>query len=209
MNHDAISKSILKGIEGEEEETPKQAAAREAEAAKWRADNEKRRIAQEEAIRLAVPRDIETFRKEAAQKLAEADRLEAMLKEFPNVRKRTGRWNKVAYYAKDVNPLVNRFDMRHNCGCCSDSPLEIWPYLETPYGNIYSDPPEFRVGEKAYYGGDVPHKGWDKTMRDAGLPESIIGAVSMHFRGSAERAKQLAEDIYDGEKDPDADEPPV
>jgi hypothetical protein len=161
-----------------------------------------------EAIRLAVPRTIETLRKEAAQKLSEASQLEAMLQAYPNLRKRVGRWEKIAYYTKDVNAHVTRFDLRHNCGCCNDSPLEVWPYLETPYGKVYSDPPDFRVGEKEpCYGGDIPHKGWDTTMRDAGIPEPIIGAVSIHFREAAENAKRLASDIYDGERDPTADEP--
>lgn len=115
--------------------------------------------------------------------LAAADKLEVLLKEYPNLRKRTGRWNKVAFYTKDVNALVTRFDQRFNCGCCSHSPLEIWPYLETPHGNIYSDPPDFFVGRRGSYSeGDTPDKGWDSKMRDAGIPEPIIGAVGMHFR---------------------------
>jgi hypothetical protein len=201
-------KIMMKGILGEEEETPEQKAKREAEAAERAAFWEKKKFEDAEAVRLAVPRTIEKLRKEAAEKLAEADKLEAMFRAYPNLLKKVGRWDKVAYYSKDVNSLVTRFDIRHNCGCCNDSPLEVWPYLETPFGNIYSDPAEFRVGEKEpFYGGDVPHKGWDTTMRAAGIPEGIIGAVGMHFRQDAEKAKRLAADIYGGEKDPDADEP--
>jgi hypothetical protein len=205
MHSRELAKAILKGVDGEEELTPEQKAAADAEHAKWAADSAKRLKDYEEAVRLAVPRDIETFRKEASEKLAEASRLEAMLKVYPNLRKHTGRWNKVAYYSKDVNALVTRFDIRHNCGCCNDSPLEVWPYVETPFGNVYSDPSMFRVGEKEpFYGGDVPHKGWDKTLRDAGIPESIIGAVSMHFRQEAEEAKEMAGRLYDNERDPDS-----
>jgi hypothetical protein len=133
-----------------------------------------------------------------------------MLQAFPNLRRREGRWKKIAYYTKDVNTRVTRFDSRHNCGCCDDSPLEIWPYLETPYGKVYSDPPEFRVGERdSCYGGDIPHKGWDARMRDAGIPEEVIGPVSMIFRDSADQILQSVEKIYGGEKDPEEDEPPV
>jgi hypothetical protein len=192
-----IRKLLLKGIEGEEEETPEQAAERERKAAEWNADSEKRQREHEEAVRLAVPRDIERLRKEAAEKIAEADQLEHLLAQYPNIRKHTGRWNKVAYYTKDVNTLVNRFDMRHNCGCCNDSPLEVWPYLETPLGKVYSDPSMFRVGEKEpFYHGDRPLKGWDKQMRDAGIPEPIVGAIGMHFRREAQEAKELAASIY-------------
>lgn len=204
-----LLKALVSGIEGEEEETPEQKAAREAEAAKWKADQEKRQREYEEAIRLAVPRDIEQLRKEAAEKLALATQLEQLLAKYPNLRKHTGRWNKVAYYSKDVNALVDRFDMRHNCGCCNDSPLEVWPYLETPLGKVYSEPSMFRVGEKEpFYHGDRPYKGWDKQLRDAGIPEPIIGAVKMHFKREADEARELADSLYESEKDPN-DEPAV
>jgi ribosomal 50S subunit-associated protein YjgA (DUF615 family) len=211
MSHDEkFLKKLIGGIEGEEEETPEQKAQREAEAAKWKAEQEKRQRDYEESVRLAVPRDIAQLRKDAAEKLALADQLEQLLVKYPNLRKHTGRWNKVAYYTKDVNALVDRFDMRHNCGCCNDSPLEVWPYLETPLGKVYSEPSMFRVGEKEpFYHGDRPYKGWDKTMQDAGIPESIIGAVKMHFRREAEEAKELADRLYDEEKDPEDDEPAV
>jgi hypothetical protein len=154
-------------------------------------EKDKKRMREaEEAIRLAVARDIEALRKEAKTKLEEADRLEKLLAMYPNVRKHTGRWNKVAYYSKDVNALVTRYDMRHNCGCCNDSPLEVWPYLETVAGKVYSDPPMFQVGEREpFYGGDRPHKGWEKMMLDAEIPMSIIETISLHFRSEAEEVK--------------------
>jgi hypothetical protein len=139
--------------------------------------------------------DIEVLRKEAAAKLAEASSLEAMFKAYPNLKKKVGRWNKVAYYTKDVNAQVDRFDLRHNCGCCSDSPLEIWPYLETPYGRVYSDPPDFWVGERADYG-DRPNPGWDDKMRAAGIPEAVIGAVAMHFEERVKAAREAFEEEF-------------
>lgn len=210
MDRHALGKRILQGVEGEEEETPEQAAERERKAAEWKVEQEKRQREHEESVRLAVPRDIAQLRKDAAEKTAQADQLERLLAQYPNLRKHTGRWNKVAYYTRDVNALVDRFDIRHNCGCCNDSPLEIWPYLETPLGKVYSDPSMFRVGQKEpFYHGDVPYKGWDKQMRDAGIPEAIVGAVSMHFRRQADEAKELAGRIYDGERDPSEDEPSI
>jgi hypothetical protein len=144
---------------------------------------------------MSPDQDTAALRKEAADKLAEAERLEALHKAYPNLKKKVGRWNKVVYYTKDVNAQVERFDMRHNCGCCSDSPLEIWPYLETPNGNVYSDPPDFWVGERAYYG-DVPEPGWDDKMRAAGIPDVIIGAVSVHFEKSANDAREAVDEVY-------------
>jgi hypothetical protein len=180
------------------EETPEQKAQREAETAK-------RVHEANEAIRLSVPREIEKLRTEADKHLAEVTRLEAALKVYPDLRKHTWRWDKITYYTKEVNALVTDYDCRHNCGCCADSPLEVFPYVDTPVGKVYSDPACFTVGERdPLYGGDVPRKGWDKEMRDAGIPEEIIKRVRYHFREEAEKAKSAAEEIYGGSEEEEA-----
>jgi len=143
---------------------------------------------QEDAIKLEA---------EAKTKLDEAAKLKELALRYPDLKKRVGRWNKVAYYTRDVNTQVTRFDIRHNCGCCNDSPLEIWPYVESSAGNVYSDPPSFQVGERHWMGGDRPYDGWQKSMRDAGIPESIVGAVSMHFKQS--REDRIASAVEDGD----------
>jgi len=149
--------------------------------------------AQEEAAKL---------RKEAEAKLAEADRLARLQAEFPDLRKQVGRWDKVAYCSKSVNSKVTHYEARHNCGCCNDSPLEIWPYLETANGRIYSDPPEFKLGERdPMYGGDIPYPGWRDKLRAAGIPEAIVDKLKHHFREERERAIEAAETIYGSDDD--------
>lgn len=149
---------------------------------------------------MSIHQDIAKLREERDRKAAEANQLEALLAEFPDLQKRVGRWNKVAYYSKTANSKVNNYDLRHNCGCCNDSPLELWPYLETPHGKVYSDPPCFQVGERHWIAGDRPYDGWKTKLRDAGIPEPIIKAVVEHFREGAESRRSLAEsDDYDDE----------
>lgn len=113
-------------------------------------------------------------------KQAELDRLKRLAEKYPDLQKHIGRWEKVAYYSKIANTQATRFDMRHNCGCCSDSPLELWPYMETPDGNIYTDPPMFTIGEREGLG-DRPYDGWKRKLQNAGLPESLIGACEVYF----------------------------
>jgi hypothetical protein len=139
--------------------------------------------------------DSEKLRKEAADKLAEADRLDKLQADYPDLKKYTGRWNKVSYFSKTVNSQVTDFDQRHNCGCCNDSPLEIWPYLSTPHGKVYSDPPMFVVGERdPYEYGDTPYEGWDTKLSDANIPQAIIERVRRLFRDST----------YDSDNDSDS-----
>lgn len=122
---------------------------------------------------------------EAAQKAAEAsaelERLTRLQVTYPDLAAHSGRWNKEVLCSKSVNGLVDKYDMRHNCGCCDDSPLEIWPYLDTADGRVYSDPACFRVGERGYYGGDSPYDGWDHRMHEAGISTTIIECVRLYF----------------------------
>ena len=206
---ETVMKKFLRAVTDDETpETPEQKAEREKKAEEDRLRWEKHKRDQEEAIRLAVPRKIETLRKEAAEKVAEASKLEALLKEFPDLRMHTDRWRNNRFYSKTVNTRLDRFEIKHSCGCCNDSSLLIYPYLDTPHGRVYSDPTDFRVGHKEpLYGGDVPTKGWDTEMRNAGIPEPIIGAVKMHFKREAAEAKEAAASIYDQESDDSEPEP--
>lgn len=83
--------------------------------------------------------ELADLQKEIDQKQAELDNLNKLFGLYPNLLKHTNRWKTVRYCSSDVNKNVNKCEIRHNCGCCSDSPLEIWPYLETDFGNIYSN----------------------------------------------------------------------
>jgi len=151
-----------------------------------------------------VQEDREKLKKKAEELLAESARLHGLSEEYPDLRKYIGRWEKVVWCSKSINAKVQRFDIRHNCGCCNDSPLEIWPYLETPHGNIYSDPPMYQVGERYWMGGDKPNAGWKSALRAASIPEEIIGAVQMHFnRCKQDRIDSASadEEVYDEPSD--------
>jgi len=179
--------------------TPEEKAEYEA---KRKADSEVFARKMEEERLAAVPKTIETLRKEAEEKFDEADRIEALAKLYPGLKKHTGRWNKVAYCSASVNGEAVEADIRHNCGCCNDSPLEVWPYVQTEHGKVYSDPPCFVVGEKHWISGDVSLPGWKDKLRQAGLPENLITRVSAHFREDAEHRKELADaSDYDDDDD--------
>jgi hypothetical protein len=122
-------------------------------------------------------------KQEEARKLGEeASRLERLTILFPDLTKHVGRWNKVVYKSKLVNENANGVETRHNCGCCRDSPLEAWVFLETPAGRVYSDPPMFVIGESNPYGsGDDLDLGWDGKLRDAKIPESVISTLKSRY----------------------------
>lgn len=150
----------------------------------------------------SIQEELDKLKKEASDKAAEVERLVRLVSTYPDLQKQVGRWNKVAYYSASANSKVTNFDLRHNCGC-SDSPVELWPYLETPNGRVYSSPPCFRVGEKHHLGGDRPYPGWEEKLREAGIPDGIIESVHAHFRHDRnDRIRAACEDNEISE-DPD------
>ena len=115
----------------------------------------------------------------------EADQLANLTAKYPDLKKYVGRWNKVAYYSSQANAQTTDYDLRHNCGCCNDSPLELWPYLSTEDGRVYSDPPSFMIGERDDYQGERAYDGWEEKLRRAKIPEALIERVSAMFEAQS------------------------
>lgn len=140
----------------------------------------------------AIRKELESLSKTISQEQAKELTLTKLSQLYPDLNKFTGRWKKEVFYSAEVNKIAVEFDMRHNCGCCNDSPLEVWPYYKTEYGNVYSDPPKFIVGEAHWISGDIPRDGWKDVMRAANICESIIQAVSAHFKKCYDERVELA-----------------
>jgi len=145
---------------------------------------------------MTLQEEIKAIQDEAVKKQAEAENLQKLLALVPNLQRYVGRWGKVVYYSVDVNERVCHIDMRHNCGCCPDSPLEVWPYLITEHGKVYSDPPCFHVGDRCEYGGDTPYPEWEERLRSVKIPEIIIERIQSHFEKSKEEAIEALESAY-------------
>lgn len=160
--------------------------------------DEQRRKKQE--YRASIPGVIETLEEELSEKQKELESLKARYAKYPDLKRHVNRWKTVRYCSASVNDKVTECDIAHNCGCCGDSPLEVWPYLETELGKLYSDPPRFTVGEKHWIAGDAPYAGWKEDFRKAGISEIIISQVSNHFKACAEERKQaVEEEAYEDE----------
>ena len=150
----------------------------------------------------SIPGVIKTLEKEITNKQKELANLQALYAIYPDLQRDVNRWKTVRYCSPSVNSKVQHCEIRHNCGCCNDSPLEIWPYLDTEHGTIYSSPASFQVGEQHRISGDFPYNGWKEKLKAAEIPEVIIDMVRTHFRAGAEDRKQMAEESdYEDEDD--------
>ncbi len=130
---------------------------------------------------------VSEIRKEAAAQsaqasatLAEAERVRALGERFPDLRVEHGRWGKKVFASPAANVIADDFETRHNCGCCRDSPLELWPFVRTELGPVHSSPSRFMIGEMSD-DGDVPYGGWESDLRSHGIPEALIARAASLF----------------------------
>lgn len=107
-----------------------------------------------------------------------------LLEEFPDLHEHFNRWKQRRLSSKYANNKVTDVEIRHNCGCCDDSPLEVWPYLNIGNIRVYSDPTVFSVGHKCYWKGDTPNPNWQKQLIDNNIPLSIIDKIQIYFENN-------------------------
>lgn len=100
---------------------------------------------------------------------------------YPDIEEHIDRWNKSYLISKSVNNLVDNVYLKHNCGCCHDSPLEAWTYTTINGVNIYSNPPYFTIGEKYDYCEDKPYPNWESKLIENNIPKHIIEKIQQHF----------------------------
>lgn len=140
-----------------------------------------------------INEEVEKLRREAEASVSEAERLVRLHEKYPDMKKYVGRWNRIAYYSRSVNEIVDEVELRHNCGCCNDSPLEAWPFLQTENGRVYSDPPRIVVGEKHWIAGDRPEDGWEEKLLKEKIPEKIIEVIRSRFKTDHDMRVSIAE----------------
>jgi hypothetical protein len=126
---------------------------------------------------------IEKIRKEAATLLDKAERLTKLTDRFPDLERTENRWRHEKLCSKEVNAIADKCYIHHNCGCCSDSPVEVEPYIEIEGFTIHSKPYSVMVGEKdPYEYGDRRWENWRESLEKAGFSEKIINQVDKHFK---------------------------
>lgn len=107
--------------------------------------------------------------------------IRSLLEKYPDLQRHVNRWKQERFTSALV--VATDCEIGHNCGCCSDSPVEVWPYALEGQTRIYVTGIPFIVGEKnSYEYGETPYDGWEDKLRKANLSEEIITKVG-HFLG--------------------------
>lgn len=121
------------------------------------------------------------LRKEAAR----VDREAGLLEKYPDLEEISFRWNKRCLSSKGVNRHVDKVDIRHNCGCCQGSPIEVFPYKNVGDVVIYSKPARFSVGQQNAYGyGERPHEDWQEELIEAEINPIVIKIIDDWFNAN-------------------------
>ena len=110
-----------------------------------------------------------------------------LLERFPDLKEHRDRWNNSRFCTPLINEQVDKAQIHHNCGCCPDSPLEVWPFKKINGIKIFSEPPCFTVGEKDCYSDEMserPYENWQRQLRDSNIPENVISIVQKYFNDS-------------------------
>lgn len=149
----------------------------------------------DESFNNMIQEKISRLRKEIDERNKEIDNLENIIKLYPDAiieYKRGG-----GYYccSTSVNNKANKVIITHSCGCCSDASLVAFPYIETKYGNIYSNPRKFHIGERFL------NNNWKDELLAANISNEIIDQIKSHMKQicdeALEEAKENAELEYE------------
>jgi len=123
-----------------------------------------------------------TLLQKIEDQITELNNKKKVIEKYFDISEYTDRWGTKRLSTSAINKEVDCVMIKHNCGCCPDSPLEVWPYKLIDEIEIYSKPAYFFVGEQNAYGyGDKPNNDWQKELRDAEIPEFIIEKIQEYF----------------------------
>lgn len=134
-----------------------------------------------------------------ATKAAErAELIAALQTEFPDLKVSTDRWQNKRFCSKSVNGRADQVDFRFNCGCCTDSPCEARPYIETLGVQVFADPDRYWIGERCDWGSNyravTEDPRWEGAMRKQGISEEAIRITRRYLDANSPQPDDEDED---------------
>jgi len=116
--------------------------------------------------------------------------LRSLLKQYPDLGMSRDRWGKEVVFS---NSLRSRDDLQYliknNCGCCSDSPKELWAYITLddgktlPISRVYTESHNMFIGVDATGYRTTPHSEFVEKLRKKGYSEKFIEKLSYLDKG--------------------------
>lgn len=120
---------------------------------------------------------VEEKEKQISIKLERIKQIKELKALYPDLAVYRNSLREFDYYliSESVNSKVNLYDIPYNC---YDLVVQVFPYINTAFGNIYSWPCSFHVGtyDSNYY--IKPIDDWEKNLRGCDISENVIEGVS-------------------------------
>ena len=94
--------------------------------------------------------------------------------------------NQIGYGTKFVNgiatPETIQLRTERGCGCCSDSPYYVSPFIKIYGINVYALPVNIYIGDGLYFGSGIePYEGRIKIYEKALFSEAIIEKIENYL----------------------------
>lgn len=111
---------------------------------------------------MQIQEKINKLRAEIVRAEKEIEQLKRITDRFPDATVYQDRWKTERIFSATASPLCDKYDWKHSCGCCADSPVHLFPYLETEFGKVYANGAPFRVLDRDEWGfGRYLNNGFD------------------------------------------------
>jgi len=155
---------------------------------------------------------IDKYIEELKTKYREADQaltiINILIHDFPDLDIKHTRWGDILLHSKSVNDDVDDCVICHSCGCCNDSPLLVRPFksfiLNNVVTKIYSNPPEFCIGEKMItpvkirdsdgdekYATEEIRADWIKILKTEHISDKVIEKVAKYANEHGDLTEEL------------------
>jgi hypothetical protein len=123
---------------------------------------------------------IDMRKKEALEKAKEYEVLLNLIQgDYPDIKRYRDR-DTIRFCSTKINNKVNNVEIEHGSRLYSDDPLYVWTSIIIDGVRVYSNPPNFYIGEEDR-GGDSPIIGWQEKLRKASIPDTIILKIEDYF----------------------------
>lgn len=140
----------------------------------------------------SVQQKLKELKDQAQKATEEITKLEGLLKIFPDLEVTKDRWGTVRYYANSANDLVNDYYTKHSCGCCSDSPLFVYPYLYVEGVKVHSKPDHFCIGEKNAWGtGEIYDPDSVKALVEKNISDIVVKQIEILVKTPVEEVDEI------------------
>ena len=123
--------------------------------------------------------------------------MEKVLELYPDIEEHTDRWSNKRISSSSINSETDQVFINHNCGCCDDSPLQVWPYKNVNGIEVFSNPACFIIGEKIpfYSGiGERPYDNWQEKLRKENITETVINKRQIFFNDNKPQHIEYVDD---------------